>query len=103
MASGTERSRGSVAMKAKDQKTKQAKSKDSYTKGELLQMSNEQLIQEILRMQARNHVLDARLLLAETMIDVAEEQFGIPIRKKLTSSSSQRHRESTEGLLVKLL
>lgn len=80
--SGTESSRGCVAMKAEVQKTKQPESKDSYTKEELLQMSREQMIQEILRMQARNHVRDARLLLAETMIDVAEEQFGIQIRKK---------------------
>ena len=49
---------------------------------ELMLMNKEQLIGYCRRMQARLHEQNARVLLAETMIDVAEEQFGIAIRKK---------------------
>lgn len=45
-------------------------------------MSKEQLTSHYCRIQAELYETKARLLLAETMIDVAEEQFGITIRKK---------------------
>ena len=48
---------------------------------ELMLMNKEQLIGYCRRMQARLREQNARVLLAETMIDVAEEQFGIAIRK----------------------
>lgn len=53
---------------------------------ELKQMSKDQLINYYLKIKNELRETEARLLLAETMIDVAEEQFGISIRKNSTLS-----------------
>lgn len=82
IASGIERSRRDVAMKAKEQKAEAKKSKDNYSEEDLKQMSQDQMIKEFLRIQANLKDEKTLRMLSEMMINVAEKQLGVSIRKK---------------------
>ena len=82
IASGIERSRREVAMKSKEQKAEATKIKENYSTEDLQQMSHDQLIKEFLRIQATLKDEKTLRMLSEMMIDVAEKQLGVSIRKK---------------------
>lgn len=72
-------------MKIKKQRADSGKSKDNYLPEDLRQMSRDQLIKEFLRMQATLKDEKTLRMLTDMMIDVAEEQFGVSIRKKTSA------------------
>lgn len=51
-------------------------------------MTPEELLVRYRQLLEQNKRQRAQIELAETMIDVAEEEFGIAVRKKLVPSSS---------------
>ena len=69
-------------MKAKEQKAEAKKSKDNYSEEDLKQMSQDQMIKEFLRIQANLKDEKTLRMLSEMMINVAEKQLGVSIRKK---------------------
>lgn len=69
-------------MKSKEQKAEATKIKENYSTEDLQQMSHDQLIKEFLRIQATLKDEKTLRMLSEMMIDVAEKQLGVSIRKK---------------------